>query len=57
MKTCYSIVLKVMQRTLHWEELKSTWKFVGAIQEHWTMIDETSNYKSGTNGLSKVIYY
>ena len=35
----------------HWEELKSTWKFVDAIQEHWTMIDPNfPNYKSGTNG-------
>lgn len=35
----------------HWEELKSTWKFVDAIQEYWTMIDPNfPNYKSGTNG-------
>ena len=33
----------------HWEELKSTWKFVDAIQEHWTMIDPNflTNYNQG----------
>ncbi|GEP84768.1 glucose-6-phosphate 1-dehydrogenase [Staphylococcus piscifermentans] len=35
----------------HWEELKSTWKFVDAIQEEWDqVIPEFPNYKSGTNG-------
>ena len=29
--------LKVMLQTLHWEELKSTWKFVDVIQDEWTM--------------------
>ena len=23
----------------HWEELKSTWKFVDAIQDEWTMVE------------------
>ena len=26
-----------MLQTLHWEELKSTWKFVDVIQDEWTM--------------------
>ncbi|MCL7536532.1 glucose-6-phosphate dehydrogenase, partial [Staphylococcus aureus] len=35
----------------HWEELKSTWKFVDAIQDEWNMVDpEFPNYESGTNG-------
>ena len=47
-----------MQRTLHWEELKSTWKFVDAIQEHWTMIDPNFLIiNQGQMALSKVIYY
>ena len=30
--------LKVMLQTFtHWEELKSTWKFVDVIQDEWTM--------------------
>ncbi|MEQ6019355.1 glucose-6-phosphate dehydrogenase [Staphylococcus saccharolyticus] len=35
----------------HWEELKSTWKFVDAIQEEWSMVEPCfPNYESGTNG-------
>lgn len=35
----------------HWEELKSTWKFVDAIQEAWNKFEpEFPNYASGTNG-------
>ena len=36
----------------HWEELKSTWKFVDIIQEEWTMNEPSCfpNYQSGTNG-------
>ncbi|MDO5374738.1 MAG: glucose-6-phosphate dehydrogenase [Staphylococcus rostri] len=35
----------------HWEELKSTWKFVDAIQEAWNKFEpEFPNYPSGTNG-------
>ncbi|ARJ13962.1 MULTISPECIES: glucose-6-phosphate dehydrogenase [Staphylococcus] len=35
----------------HWEELKSTWKFVDIIQEEWTLNDPVfPNYESGTNG-------
>ncbi|WP_251942921.1 MULTISPECIES: glucose-6-phosphate dehydrogenase [Staphylococcus] len=35
----------------HWEELKSTWKFVDAIQEEWDQHEpEFPNYKAGTNG-------
>ena len=42
----------------HWEELKSTWKFVDAIQEHWTMIDPNFlTINQGQMALSKVIYY
>ena len=42
----------------HWEELKSTWKFVDAIQEHWTMIDPNFLIiNQGQMALSKVIYY
>lgn len=48
----YLIVLKVMpQLTLRTEELKSTWKFVDAIQDEWNMVDpEFPNSESGTNG-------
>ena len=36
----------------HWEELKSTWKFVDVIQDEWTMNEPNfPNYESGTNGL------
>ncbi len=32
----------------HWEELKSTWKFVDAIQDEWNMVDpRIPNYESG----------
>ncbi|UXR68710.1 MULTISPECIES: glucose-6-phosphate dehydrogenase [unclassified Staphylococcus] len=35
----------------HWEELKSTWKFVDAIQDAWNKFEpEFPNYASGTNG-------
>ena len=35
----------------HWEELKSTWKFVDAIQDQWTMVEPCfPNYEAGTNG-------
>lgn len=35
----------------HWEELKSTWKFVDVIQDEWTMNEPNfPNYESGTNG-------
>lgn len=35
----------------HWEELKSTWKFVDAIQEEWNQNEpEFPNYESGSNG-------
>lgn len=35
----------------HWEELKSTWKYVDAIQEEWDQVEpDFPNYKSGTNG-------
>ncbi|MCI2774444.1 glucose-6-phosphate 1-dehydrogenase [Staphylococcus petrasii] len=36
----------------HWEELKSTWKFVDIIQDEWSMNEPSCfpNYKSGTNG-------
>ena len=51
MKTYCLIVLKVMRLILHWEELKSTWKFVDAIQDQWTMVEPCfPNYEAGTNG-------
>ncbi|MCS4485488.1 glucose-6-phosphate dehydrogenase [Staphylococcus americanisciuri] len=35
----------------HWEELKSTWKFVDVIQDAWNKFEpEFPNYTSGTNG-------
>ena len=35
----------------HWEELKSTWKFVDAIQEEWTQTPpDFPDYEAGTNG-------
>ncbi|CAD7359697.1 glucose-6-phosphate dehydrogenase [Staphylococcus schleiferi] len=35
----------------HWEELKSTWKFVDSIQEAWDKFEpEFPNYESGTDG-------
>ncbi|WP_438453594.1 glucose-6-phosphate dehydrogenase [Staphylococcus pseudintermedius] len=35
----------------HWEELKSTWKFVDSIQQAWDHFEpEFPNYESGTNG-------
>ncbi|OHP65674.1 glucose-6-phosphate dehydrogenase [Staphylococcus sp. HMSC062A01] len=35
----------------HWEELKSTWKFVDVIQDEWTKNEPNfPNYESGTNG-------
>lgn len=35
----------------HWEELKSTWKFVDSIQQAWGHFEpEFPNYESGTNG-------
>ncbi|MDF0359185.1 glucose-6-phosphate dehydrogenase [Staphylococcus pseudintermedius] len=35
----------------HWEELKSTWKFVDSIQQAWDYFEpEFPNYESGTNG-------
>lgn len=35
----------------HWEELKSTWKFVDSIQQAWDhFVPEFPNYESGTNG-------
>ncbi|KRG10233.1 glucose-6-phosphate dehydrogenase [Staphylococcus sp. NAM3COL9] len=35
----------------HWEELKSTWKFVDAIQEEWDQNEpEFPNYEAGSNG-------
>lgn len=35
----------------HWEELKSTWKFVDSISEAWSKFEpEFPNYKAGTNG-------
>ncbi len=38
----------------HWEELKSTWKYVDAIQEEWDQVTpDFPNYKSGTNGPLK----
>ncbi|WP_285335709.1 hypothetical protein [Staphylococcus epidermidis] len=51
-KTYCLIVLKVMRLIFtHWEELKSTWKFVDAIQDQWTMVEPCfPNYEAGTNG-------
>lgn len=35
----------------HWEELKSTWKFVDSISDAWSKFEpEFPNYKAGTNG-------
>ncbi|MCU5745454.1 glucose-6-phosphate dehydrogenase [Staphylococcus sp. SQ8-PEA] len=35
----------------HWEELKSTWKFVDAIHEEWSQTPaDFPNYEAGTNG-------
>ena len=42
----------------HWEELKSTWKFVDAIQDEWTMVEPCfPNYEVVLMALLKVIYY
>lgn len=35
----------------HWEELKSTWKFVDTIQNEWDKTEpDFPNYEAGTNG-------
>ena len=40
-----------MLQTLHWEELKSTWKFVDVIQDEWTMNEPNFlTMSQGTNG-------
>ena len=42
----------------HWEELKSTWKFVDAIQDEWTMVEPCFlTMKRVLMALLKVIYY